>query len=212
MTLTLSGIVSLFIKESISVMSSLGPVGVFALMVLEGVGLPFPSEVIMVFAGFLSSGSLLMFVVYAIVGSVGGFLGNIILYYISRYGGRPIILFIGKYFGLREEHLILTERWFDSKGEWTVFFGRFVPGFRSYMSIPAGISGMKILKFSVLTFSGSFIWSTSLETGGYYLGKSWERILPVLTQIGVVLLILFVIGIGVFVYLSIRKRQNSGTS
>ena len=63
-------------------------------MVLEGLGLPFPSEVIMVFAGFLSVGSVGLFVVYALAGSVGGFVGNLLLYYISVYGGRPLILFI----------------------------------------------------------------------------------------------------------------------
>ncbi|MEM0073179.1 MAG: DedA family protein [Thermoplasmatales archaeon] len=208
MSLTLNGIVSNLIKESISVMSSLGPLGVFFLMLLEGVGLPFPSEVIMVFAGFLSSGSTFLFVVYALTGSIGGFLGNVILYYISKYGGRPLILFIGKYMGLREEHLIRTEKWFDSKGEWTIFFGRFVPGFRSYMSIPAGISGMRVLKFSILTFSGSLIWSTSLETGGYYLGKSWEKIIPTLTQIGVIFLILFILGLGLYIFITVKRRKS----
>ncbi|MEM0126430.1 MAG: DedA family protein [Thermoplasmatales archaeon] len=177
-------------------------------MLLEGVGLPFPSEVIMVFAGFLSSGSTFLFVVYALTGSIGGFLGNVILYYISKYGGRPLILFIGKYMGLREEHLIRTEKWFDSKGEWTIFFGRFVPGFRSYMSIPAGISGMRVLKFSILTFSGSLIWSTSLETGGYYLGKSWEKIIPTLTQIGVIFLILFILGLGLYIFITVKRRKS----
>ncbi|MGC8644839.1 MAG: DedA family protein [Thermoplasmata archaeon] len=208
--MTLGGIISYFLSESIRIMSLLGPMGVFFLMVFEGVGLPFPSEVIMVFAGFLAGRSAPMFALYAIAGSVGGFVGNVILYYISYFGGRPIILYIGRYLGLKEEHLERTERWFDSKGEWTVFFGRFVPGFRSYMSIPAGIAKMNISKFSLFTFSGSLIWSTALETGGYFLGKSWEKLLPILTEIGVVLLVAFVAAIGIYIFFAIRKRRILG--
>lgn len=189
-------------------MSDLGPAGVFILMVFEGLGIPFPSEVIMVFAGFLAAGNLGLFVVFAIAGSVGGFVGNLLLYFISVYGGRPIILFIGKYVGLKEEHLIRTEKWFDSRGEWTVFFGRFVPGFRSYMSIPAGISRMNLVKFSILTLSGSFIWSTSLEVGGYVLGKSWNKLIPIVTSIGEVLLIAFVVGIVAYVLYRIYVRRK----
>ena len=118
MSFTLSSIIQYFVQESLALMSSLGPAGVFLLMVLEGLGLPFPSEVIMVFAGFLSVGNVGLFVVYALAGSVGGFVGNLLLYYISVYGGRPLILFIGRYVGLKEEHLQRTEKWFDARGEW----------------------------------------------------------------------------------------------
>ncbi|MCL6003654.1 MAG: DedA family protein [Thermoplasmatales archaeon] len=191
-------------------MSTLGPIGVFLLMVLEGVGLPFPSEVIMVFAGFLSTGNIGLFVIYALAGSVGGFIGNLILYYIAVYGGRPLILFIGKYFGMKEEHLVRTEKWFDARGEWTVFFGRFVPGFRSYMSIPAGVSKMNVIKFSIFTFTGSLIWSTALEAGGYVLGKSWDTLVPIIEKIGIILLAIFTGAFIIyFIYRWYLKKKNS---
>ncbi len=194
-------------------MSTLGPAGVFLLMVLEGIGLPFPSEVIMVFAGFLSTGNLGLFILYALSGSTGGFVGNLLLYYISVYGGRPLILFIGKYVGLKEEHLVRTEKWFDAKGEWTVFFGRFVPGFRSYMSIPAGVSKMNIVKFSIFTFSGSLIWSTALAAGGYVLGKSWNTLVPIIEKIGLFLLAIFIVAFFIyFLYRWFAKRRNTEKS
>jgi Uncharacterized membrane-associated protein len=206
---TLSGIIQYFVQESLALMSSLGPAGVFLLMVLEGLGLPFPSEVIMVFAGFLSVGNVGLFVVYALAGSVGGFVGNLLLYYISVYGGRPLILFIGRYVGLKEEHLQRTEKWFDARGEWTVFFGRFVPGFRSYMSVPAGVSKMNVVRFSILTFSGSLIWSTALEAGGYALGRSWNKLVPIISTVGTVLLVIFVLAfLGYFIYRFYVKRKK----
>ncbi len=209
MSFTLSGIIQYFVQESLALMSSLGPAGVFLLMVLEGLGLPFPSEVIMVFAGFLSVGNVGLFVVYALAGSVGGFVGNLLLYYISVYGGRPLILFIGRYVGLKEEHLQRTEKWFDARGEWTVFFGRFVPGFRSYMSVPAGVSKMNVVRFSILTFSGSLIWSTALEAGGYALGRSWNKLVPIISTVGTVLLVIFVLAfLGYFIYRFYVKRKK----
>jgi membrane protein DedA with SNARE-associated domain len=210
---TISGLISYLIQESLELMSTLGPAGVFLLMVLEGIGLPFPSEVIMVFAGFLSTGNLGLFILYALSGSIGGFVGNLLLYYISVYGGRPLILFIGKYVGLREEHLVRTEKWFDAKGEWTVFFGRFVPGFRSYMSIPAGVSKMNIVKFSIFTFSGSLIWSTALAAGGYVLGKSWNTLVPIIEKIGLFLLAIFIVAFFIyFLYRWFAKRRNTEKS
>ncbi len=194
-------------------MSTMGPAGVFLLMVLEGIGLPFPSEVIMVFAGFLSTGNLGLFTLYVLSGSIGGFVGNLLLYYISVYGGRPLILFIGKYVGLREEHLVRTEKWFDAKGEWTVFFGRFVPGFRSYMSIPAGVSKMNVVKFSIFTFTGSLIWSTALAAGGYVLGKSWDTLVPIIEKIGLFLLAIFIVAFFIyFLYRWYAKRRNTEKS
>ncbi len=175
-------------------------------MIMEGIGLPFPSEIIMTFAGFVSNGNIPLLVLYSLTGSIGGFIGNIILYYISLLGGRPIILAIGKYVGFREDHLLRVENWFNQKGEWTVFFGRFIPGFRSYMSIPAGIASMNILKFSLFTFSGSLIWSTALATVGYETGSNWEKIIPLITDIGYILLAFFAIFVVVYVVYVYQKR------
>jgi membrane protein DedA with SNARE-associated domain len=212
---SISGIIAYILQESYSIMGTLGPTGVFLLMVLEGVGLPFPSEVIMVFGGFLSTGNISLFVIFALAGSIGGFVGNVILFYIAVFGGRPLILYLGRYAGLKEEHLIKTEKWFDARGEWTVFFGRFVPGFRSYMSIPAGISRMNITKFSIFTFAGSLIWSTALAAGGYALGKSWDRLVPIVTNVGLYFLAIFIVAfVSYFLYrYYTNKRANEkGTS
>lgn len=200
------GLISYFLSLSLHIINSLGPSGVLFLMILEGIGLPFPSEIIMTFAGFLSNGNIPLLVVYSLMGSIGGFIGNLILYYISLLGGRPIILTIGKYIGFKEEHLFRVEAWFNKRGEWTIFFGRFVPGFRSYMSIPAGIASMNIFKFSVLTFSGSLIWSTALASIGYETGSNWEKIIPLITTIGYLLLTIFVIAVLVYVAYAYQKR------
>ncbi len=206
MQISIAGLISYFISLSFKLISSLGPSGVLLLMIMEGIGIPFPSEIIMTFAGFVSSGNLYSLIVYSLAGSIGGFVGNLILYYISLFGGRPIILTIGKYIGLKENHLLKVENWFNKGGEWTVFFGRFVPGFRSYMSIPAGIVGMNVYKFSLFTFTGSLIWSTALAAVGYETGANWGKILPLLTTIGYVLLVVFLVVISFYLAYVYRKR------
>lgn len=210
MNFSISWIIGYFVEEALDVMSILGPTGVFLLMVMEGIGIPFPSELIMPFAGFLSQGNLGLFVVFALAGSIGGFVGNLILYYISVYLGRPVILYIGKFVGLTEEHLVRTESWFEKRGEWTVFFGRFVPGFRSFMSIPPGIAKMNVLKFSLFTLAGSLIWSTGLEAAGYVVGSKWNELSPTLYRIGDILLIIFVVFfVTYFLYLYYKRRRKT---
>lgn len=205
---SLIGIIGYFLTVSLQLINKLGPIGVFFLMVMEGLGLPFPSEIIMTFSGFLSSGNLAILAIYSLLGSIGGFVGNLMLYYISLLGGRPVILAIGKYFGFKEQHLLRVEKWFDEKGEWTVFFGRFVPGFRSYMSVPAGIASMNVYKFSLFTFSGSLIWSTALSILGYETGSNWQKIIPLITTFGYILLGVFLIAMIVYVTYIYKKRIN----
>ncbi len=204
MIFSLSSIVAALLNYSLQIIGRFGPVGVFFLMVLEGLGIPFPSEIIMPLSGILASKSVDLFIEYSLAGSVGGFVGNLILYYISKFGGRPIILAIGKYFGLKETHLQRAELWFNTKGEWTVFVGRFVVGIRSFMSVPAGIVEMNILKFSLFTFTGSLIWSSGLAYVGYIVGYGYVKFLSYVDYLGIIVLLLIII----YVIAIILKRRG----
>jgi Uncharacterized membrane-associated protein len=205
--LSISSLIQTLISYSLSVIGKFGPIGVLFLMTLEGLGIPFPSEIIMPLSGIYSSGKPIEFFEYVMAGSIGGFIGNIILYYISKFGGRPIIIGIGKYFGLRESHLESAELWFNSKGEWTVFAGRFVVGLRSFMSVPAGIAEMSIIKFSLLTFSGSIMWSGGLAYIGYIVGYNYVKLISYVNYIGIFALIIIIIYI---VFILIRRNFSGG--
>ena len=162
-----------FLVETIG---SLGYIGIFALMFLESTFFPFPSEVVMIPAGYLAyKGEMNIYIVLlmGILGSLGGALLN---YYLSKTLGRKLLLKYGHYIWFEEDKLIKMENFFKSHGEISTFNGRLIPVIRQYISLPAGLSNMNIFKFSLYTSVGASIWVTILTFLGYILGDNQELI------------------------------------
>lgn len=159
------------------VISSFGVFGVAALMVLENLFPPIPSELILPLAGFLASrGDLPGFLPALGAATVGSLLGAFILYALGRRGGRPLVLRYGAVLRLKEADLDRADGWFDRYGGWVVFFGRMIPGVRSIVSVPAGMSEMSLGRFTLLTASGSAVWNALLIGAGWHLGENWQRV------------------------------------
>lgn len=168
----------------ISLIQTLGYPGIFVLMLLEGLLLPIPSEVVMAFGGYLAFSSGLpdimgvpAFIVLLIVGSLGNVAGAYLAYLLGDYGGIPLILRYGRYFMLDESSIMRTHNWFMKYGPISVFLTRLVPIFRTFISIPAGIAKMNRVSFVLLTLAGSLIWDSFLIYFGYILGPHWSSIL-----------------------------------
>ncbi len=160
-----------FLVETIG---SLGYIGIFALMFLESTFFPFPSEVVMIPAGYLAyKGDMNLYIVIlmGILGSLGGALLN---YYLSKTLGRKLLLKYGHYVWFEEDKLIKMENFFKSHGEISTFNGRLIPVIRQYISLPAGLSNMNIIKFSLYTSFGAGIWVAILAFLGYFLGSNQE--------------------------------------
>ncbi|NQW19604.1 MAG: DedA family protein [Chloroflexi bacterium] len=149
-------------------------------MSIESTAIPLPSEVIMPLAGWrlvLDQGHGLAYVFLAgFYGAVGSLIGSLIEYYIARAGGRPLIEKYGKYFLITHRDLERADRWFQTRGELTVFVARMIPGVRGFISIPAGIARMNVVRFSIFTFIGAFPWTLGLALGGYLLGEHYDSI------------------------------------
>jgi membrane protein DedA with SNARE-associated domain len=154
--------------------------GVVALMAVESACIPFPSELIMPLAGWMLIKDQSLPVAYiAVAGAYGGLgntIGSIIAYAVGMWAGRPLLNKYGRYILLSPRDLDLADRWFTKSGGWTVFVSRLLPIIRTYISLPAGIARMNIIKFLVYTFTGSFIWSVGLAYGGYIMGEHWEQL------------------------------------
>jgi membrane protein DedA with SNARE-associated domain len=154
--------------------------GVVLLMAIESTAIPLPSEVIMPLAGWrlvLDEGHGVAYVLLAgFWGAVGSLIGSLIEYYISRAGGRPLIEKYGKYILITRKDLERADRWFETRGELTVFIARMIPGVRGFISIPAGIARMNVVRFSIFTFIGAFPWTLGLAWGGYLLGENYDAI------------------------------------
>ncbi len=169
-------IISVFAGFIIAGISSLGYVGIAAMMAIESACIPLPSEIIMPFSGYLVSQGQFTLFGTALAGALGCVIGSVAAYAVGRYGGRAFIWKYGKYILISHHDVALADRWFNRYGSWVVFFSRLMPVVRTFISLPAGISRMKFVPFVVLTFAGSFPWCYALAWAGMSLGDRWETL------------------------------------
>jgi membrane protein DedA with SNARE-associated domain len=179
----------------VDVIQSFGYAGVAFLMLVENLFPPIPSEVILPLTGFLVNEGSLVFIPALIVATIGSVAGTLVLYALGRWGGRELILRHNRVLRLKEADLDRADRWFDRYGGAMVLFGRIVPGMRSLVSIPAGLSEMPLGRFVVLTAVGSGAWNTLLIWVGWLLGENWTRVAGVVGSVSNVVLAVF-LGVG----------------
>jgi membrane protein DedA with SNARE-associated domain len=183
----------------IHLIQSAGYAGIFILMTLESLLLPIPSEVTMPFGGFLAQQGSLNFWIVSFVGAFGNLVGSLIAYAIGYYLEDAVILSLikkyGKFILISEHEYTRALHWFQKYGNPIAFFSRLLPVVRTFISLPAGLAKMNIWKFSLYTFTGSFIWSTFLTWIGYYLGKNWNAWEPYFKKFQFVIIILFILAV-----------------
>ena len=197
----------------ISLMGQFGYFGVFFLIALENVFPPIPSEVILLFGGFMTTYTSLNIALMVVAATLGSLLGAIVLYYIGKILNKERlkkIVFgnVGKVLRLKEKDIDMADHWFDTKGNKTVFFCRFIPIVRSLISIPAGMSEMPMAKFLLYTTVGSAIWNTVLIVIGNRVGENWESILGVFDQYSHIVLILLILIFVLFIVWFYTKKQK----
>lgn len=203
----------------IDIINKFGYLGVLLLIAIENIFPPIPSEIILTFGGFMTKmpNSSLTIVGVIIAATLGSLLGAIALYYIGKILNKERLKKIvsgkiGKILFLKPKDIEKADKWFDEKGNKTVFFCRFVPVIRSLISIPAGMSEMKMSKFLIYTIAGSVIWNTVLVVLGSIVGENWESVAAAFdtySKITVIVLgILFIILVSIFYY---KKRKTIET-
>ena len=179
-----------FLLETIG---SLGYIGIFALMFLESTFFPFPSEVVMIPAGYLAYKGEMNIYLIIFIGSLGSLGGALFNYYLSKTLGRRLLLKYGHYVWFDEEKLKKLESFFKRHGEISTFNGRLIPGIRQYISLPAGLSNMNIFRFSLYTTLGAGIWVAILALLGYFIGGNQELVSEYLKIITVITIITIII-------------------
>ena len=197
----------------ISLMGQFGYFGVFFLIALENVFPPIPSEVILLFGGFMTTYTSLNIALMVVAATLGSLLGAIVLYYIGKILNKERLKKIvsgkvGKVLRLKEKDIDMADHWFDTRGNKTVFFCRFIPIVRSLISIPAGMSEMPMAKFLLYTTVGSAIWNTVLIVIGNRVGENWESILGVFDQYSHIVLILLILIFVLFIVWFYTKKQK----
>jgi membrane protein DedA with SNARE-associated domain len=194
---------------AINWVNSIGYWGIFLGMVLESACIPIPSEVIMPFGGYLVSTGHLNIIGVILIGTLGNIVGSLIAYAVGLWGGSRFINRFGKYVFLSKKHLESAESWFDKRGEITVFISRILPAIRTFISLPAGIARMNLVKFLTYTAIGSIIWSGILTYVGYALGKNWDNIQSILHPIAYLVAAIVLVIIVFLIVKVIKSKKES---
>ncbi|HTT59651.1 MAG TPA: DedA family protein [Acidimicrobiales bacterium] len=195
-------------------LASWGYLALVGITALAALGIPVGSEIAIGYAGVLASGQfvsghhdhliLALVIVFAALGEVAG---SLIGYAIGRFGGRSLVDRVGKYVLLTHKDLDRAEAWFGRRGDSVVFFGRFIPLVRSFVSIAAGIGEMSLTKFVAFSASASVIWCGALAGIGYGVGASWHRVITDFSYVGYLAAGVVIVVIAVFVVHRLRQLR-----
>lgn len=193
-----------FVQWLVQNILDMGYTGIFLLMMIESSFIPFPSEVVLIPAGYLAQQGEMNITAVFLAALFGSLAGAFINYFGALLIGRRLLMRFGRYIFISNSSMDKMEDFFQKHGPISTFTGRLIPGIRQLISIPAGLSKMPLLPFSIYTALGAGIWSMVLIMLGYILGKNQELITTYLHQI--TLAVLGALVLLVFVY--IRRKGN----
>ena len=206
----LSEVLKNFASWLVSVIGYSGYAGIFILMAIESSFIPFPSEIVMIPAGWLVATGQMSFVLALVAGILGSLLGALFNYYLAYYLGRKAVKKLvsgyGKLFFIDENSIEKSERFFEKHGHITTFVGRLIPVVRQLISLPAGFAKMNLAKFCIYTAAGAGIWSAILLWLGYVFGNNQTLIEQNLNLITWVLVA--VVALIIFVYVICMRRNK----
>lgn len=193
--------------------SDYGGIAIFFLIALENIFPPIPSEVILTFSGFATTYTKLNFFSVLLFSTLGSMFGAIVLYLLGNYLDstklkKLVKSKLGLILHLKVENIDKANDWFLNKGNKTVLFCRFIPVVRSLISIPAGMSKMRLTKFFIYTLIGTLIWNSTLISLGIVMGSNWNKISDFISNFSNYFLVFILLIIFIFI-IKKMKRKNS---
>lgn len=194
------------VQTIVSTVGAWGYPGIFLLMALESSFFPFPSEVVMIPAGYLAYKGEMNLPLAVLSGIGGSLFGALFNYWLAVKFGRPFLLRYGRYVLVKEHTLQRMEDFFARHGHISTFTGRLIPAVRQYISLPAGLARMNLAVFSFYTSLGAGIWVTILAVLGYTLGHNEEAIRANLHLITLILLGAVAVIVLLYARLKLRKK------
>lgn len=193
-------------------MQTLGYWGIGLLMFAENLFPPIPSELIMPLAGFTVAQGEMDFVTVVAVGVIGTILGALPWYYAGHRLGNKRLHHLfnryGKWIGVSGQDLDKAIVWFRRHGNYAVLLGRLVPGIRTLISIPAGLSHMPLLPFLLYSTVGTTLWITLLTLAGYLLGERYELVEQYLAPVSKLVLVTVIFAFGIWFFRTRRQRNK----
>lgn len=194
------------------VIAALGYPGLAALIALEGFFPLVPSELILPLAGSLAARGQLALPLLLLAAVTGSVISASTLYALARWGGERRVGDLldrwGRWLLLSRADLDRTRAWFARRGPLMVLVGRFTPGLRTLISVPAGLAGMPYPRFLLYTALGSSIWNGGLLTAGWFLGANWPRVQGWLAPIAPLIYLTLLILAGAFFWRRFATRHG----
>lgn len=191
-----------------SMMMDYGLIAIFCVIALEYACFPLPSEIVLPFAGFIAVSGRIHFLAVVLVSILAGVAGSMLCYLIGYFGGRPLVNQITAKFPGFQPGLAATERWFSRYGGVSVFLGRCVPLFRTYLSFIAGLARQHPAKFVLYSSGGIALWNTVLITAGYLLADNWAAVIGYCKEYSLVAVPLAVLLAAGYVFYKLRARKR----
>jgi membrane protein DedA with SNARE-associated domain len=193
-------------------MESLGYWGIGLLMFLENLFPPIPSELIMPLAGFTVAQGKMRFVPAVAAGVVGTVLGALPWYFAGAFLSERRLMRLadryGKWITVSGRDIEKAIAWFNQHGTRAVFLGRLVPGVRTLISLPAGLSRMNVLTFLLYSTAGTLVWTLLLTYAGLLLGENYELIEVYVGPLSKVVLLGLAIAVGIWLW---RRQRVQGS-
>lgn len=179
---------------------------------VDNFGMPASGDVVLFAGGWLASTDRALLGLIMLFGGLGALVSDNAMYWIGRFGGRPLIerVFRSRLLArlVDAKHISRVERYFEAHGGKTVFIGRFGPGLRSTTPLFAGVSRMKYYRFLPYNLAAVIVWAIAYAAVGYFFGQYWNQLLETARSFGFVIVVLVVLLLGAYVYY--RRRRSAG--
>lgn len=188
--------------------SHYGYIGVFIILMLEVVGIPFPAETTLTLSGIAWSTGKLSLIPLVIMAALGNIVGSTIAYFIGKYLGRYIILRFGRFVGITEKRLDRAEAQFRKYQSGVIFVGKFIAGIRVLIPYLAGINETRFVRFTLFNSLAAVIWVATFVTLGDYIGKLWKNYHKVFFHYLTPSIIVLCVLIGLYIWWKVFEHRR----
>ncbi|MDF2569687.1 MAG: yghB [Sporomusa sp.] len=189
-----------------------GYLAVFLSMILEGMCIPVPSELVLGFAGFMVYQGIFSFPVAVAAGWLGSMLGSLTIYFIARQGGRKFLYKLCRLIRISPSYVDKMGECFIHYGPQIIIPWRQLPIVRTKISIAAGLLNMRLTTFCLLTAFGIAIWCTLAVSLGLFLGPHWHNLIYIFTEVDYIVIALcgiFITVLGIFWYRRHKRKKEA---
>ena len=193
--------------------ASYGYIIVFAAIMIESMGVPFPGETMLLIASAYAAANPEMSIYYVVASAAGGaIIGDNLGYWIGREGGHKLILKYGRIVGITDERFQRAQDYLQKHGGKAVFLGRFVSVARTWIAVLVGAHRLNWLQFLLYNVAGGIVWASIYGAIGYFFGQNLPLLEKVMKEVGWAIAIVAVLAVAIFVILRRRRKKKHNAS